>query len=114
MHILQQDNHNPDEVAAVAHWVVKGAAGAGLMEAVADQFSELEVATALARCIDGKACGPDCLINGWDLQYALELVPIIICLYNRWYEDGIFPKSFLQADIFCLKKAGANAGPLKY
>ncbi|OWZ15270.1 reverse transcriptase [Phytophthora megakarya] len=42
------------------------------------------------------------------------LVPILTKLYRVWYAAGCFPVSFLQADIFCIKKNGDGGNPLNY
>ncbi|OWZ20929.1 reverse transcriptase [Phytophthora megakarya] len=42
------------------------------------------------------------------------LTPILTILLNLWYEAGVFPDAFLEADIFCLKKLGDTSNPLNY
>ncbi|GMF54069.1 unnamed protein product [Phytophthora fragariaefolia] len=82
--------------------------------AIADILSEDEIRTALRACKRGKAAGLDRLDNGWYRDYEKELVPILIRLLNLWYDAGHFPKSFLQADIFCLKKGGSSSDALNF
>ncbi|OWZ13402.1 Reverse transcriptase precursor, partial [Phytophthora megakarya] len=61
-----------------------------------------------------KASGPDLLGNGWYREYAEILAPLLTTLLTLWYEAGVFPSSFLEADIFCLKKGGDQDNPLNY
>ncbi|EGZ15295.1 hypothetical protein PHYSODRAFT_333564 [Phytophthora sojae] len=50
-----------------------------------------------------------------DLMHFKELlIPILTQLVNIWYKAGVFPPTFLQADIFCLKKSGDLSNPLNY
>ncbi|KAE9240328.1 hypothetical protein PF002_g9800 [Phytophthora fragariae] len=77
-------------------------------------ITEDEVAAAIKACKPGKACGPDGLGNDWYHDYADALVPILCKLYNLWYTSSVFPASFLEADIFCLKKTGDLSNPLNY
>lgn len=42
------------------------------------------------------------------------MIPILTQLVNIWYKAGVFPPTFLQADIFCLKKSGDLSNPLNY
>ncbi|OWZ11154.1 reverse transcriptase [Phytophthora megakarya] len=65
-------------------------------------------------CHAGKACGPDRLGNDWYQAFADVLIPLLTKLYKLWYSAGIFPKSFLQANIFSLKKKGDSSIPLNY
>lgn len=110
MHILQQDNH--DEIAAdeVVNWLDGDVVVSELIGEVADDLTEQEVAKALSLCKDVKACSLDRQRNGRNRQYATEIVAIPTILYNYWYDAGVFPESWLEADIFCLKKGGDNRG----
>ncbi|KAE8904331.1 hypothetical protein PF005_g28901 [Phytophthora fragariae] len=74
-----------------------------------EPFTEAEVAVAIGQTKAGKACGPDRLGNEWYRDFATQLTPILTHLYNRWYQEGVFPATFLEADIFCLKKGGTSA-----
>ncbi|KAE9183221.1 hypothetical protein PF004_g24009 [Phytophthora fragariae] len=46
--------------------------------------------------------------------FAEALTPLLTRLFNQWYDNGVFPASFLEADIFCLKKGGDQSNPLNY
>ncbi|GMF63763.1 unnamed protein product [Phytophthora fragariaefolia] len=59
----------------------------------------------------GKAAGPDRLGNDWYRDY--EEWPVTKLL-NLWYDAAYFPPSFLEADIFCLKKGGASCNALNF
>ncbi|KAG2782776.1 hypothetical protein PC129_g10790 [Phytophthora cactorum] len=43
-----------------------------------------------------KACGPDGLGSDSYRNYSAELVPLLIALYNMWYDATVFPISFLE------------------
>ncbi|OWY99771.1 Reverse transcriptase precursor [Phytophthora megakarya] len=75
---------------------------------------EVEVRQAINFCKPGKAPGPDMLGNDWYREYADLLTPILGRLFNMWFGSGVFPKSFLEADIFCIKKSGNSSNPLNY
>jgi hypothetical protein len=79
-----------------------------------EPISEAEVAAAIGFSKRGKACGPDRLGNDWYRDFAAELIPILAILLNCWYQNGIVPPSFLEADIFCIKKGGAPQNPLNF
>ncbi|KAE9281929.1 hypothetical protein PR003_g27539 [Phytophthora rubi] len=79
-----------------------------------ESFTEAEVAAAIGASKPGKACGPDRLGNDWYRDFAEQLIPILTIMMNCWYSAGVFPPSFLEADIFCLKKGGAMQNPLNY
>ncbi|KAE9209078.1 hypothetical protein PF005_g11959 [Phytophthora fragariae] len=70
--------------------------------------------TAITACKLGKATGPDRLGNDWYRAYEPELTPILALLLDKWYAAGTFPTSFLDADIFCLKKGGDQRNALNF
>ena len=72
------------------------------------------VATALKGWKEGKACGPDRLGNDWYRRYAEVLVPSMTRLYELWYTDQVYPATFSQADIVCLKKQVGGSNPLSH
>jgi hypothetical protein len=69
-----------------------------------DPIREDEVIAAIRSAKSGKACGPDRLGNDWYRDFAEVLAPLLVEIFNLWYEEGMVPASFLEADIFCLKK----------
>ncbi|EGZ08492.1 hypothetical protein PHYSODRAFT_417960, partial [Phytophthora sojae] len=73
-----------------------------------------EIKAAITSCKAGKAAGPDRLGNGWYREFASHLVPIFAVVLNKWYTEGVFPASFVEADIFCLKKGGDQHNALNY
>ncbi|EGZ13920.1 hypothetical protein PHYSODRAFT_510725, partial [Phytophthora sojae] len=73
-----------------------------------------EVSAAIDACHARKACGPDTLGNDWYRDFKALLAPILTILLNLWYRAGVFPPSFLETDIFCLKKKGDQSNPLNY
>jgi hypothetical protein len=77
-------------------------------------FQSLEVATEIRAAHPGKACGPDRLGNDWYRDFAGILTPVLTILFNAWYASGVVPPSFLEADIFCLKKGGVAQYPLNF
>jgi hypothetical protein len=103
--ILQQPTTPADRVAEVPSWMQPPAESATAQEAVEATITEVEVRAAIMACKAVNATGPDRLGNDWYRAYADDLTPILTTLLDRWYEDGVFPTSFLDADIFCLKSA---------
>ncbi|EGZ06543.1 hypothetical protein PHYSODRAFT_405964, partial [Phytophthora sojae] len=77
-------------------------------------ISTAEIEAAIAACKEGKASVPDLVVCSWYRSYADQLVPILSVMLNKWYAAGVFPESFLEADIFCLKKSGDLHNPLNY
>ncbi|OWZ02757.1 reverse transcriptase, partial [Phytophthora megakarya] len=72
------------------------------------------ITAAISASKAGKATGPDRLGNDWYRDYSDLLVPILHILLNAWYSEGVFPPSFLEANIFCLKKSGNQHDALNY
>ncbi|OWZ15502.1 Reverse transcriptase precursor [Phytophthora megakarya] len=83
-------------------------------KALIAEITEEEVAAAIRACSPGKACGPDSLSNDWYRDFEEQLTPILTIWFNIWYKKGVFPNTFLEADIFCLKKSGDASNPLNY
>lgn len=79
-----------------------------------EPFTEAEVAAAIGASKPGKACGPDRLGNDWYRDFSTPLIPILTRLFNCWYAAGHFPPSFMEAEIFCLKKSGDSRNPLNF
>ncbi|KAG2929956.1 hypothetical protein JG687_00010460 [Phytophthora cactorum] len=48
----------------------------------------------------GKATGLYLLGNDWYRAYQTYLVPIFVILLNRWYTEGVVPKSFSRPTYF--------------
>ncbi|KAG3074280.1 hypothetical protein PI124_g20596 [Phytophthora idaei] len=99
--ILQQPVRRPDTQADVAAWIEQVIEMTPDQEAVAAELTETEVPAAFADCKTGKANGPDLLGNNWYRRSVPLLIPIFTILLNQWYLDGVFPPSFLEANIFC-------------
>ncbi|KAE8912619.1 hypothetical protein PF003_g4069 [Phytophthora fragariae] len=104
--ILQQPAAAASYVDEVVGWDRPNDTTSPDQAAIAADISEDEVRDALRACKQGKAAGPDRLGNGWYRDYEDKLVPILVALFNLWYTAGHFPQSFVEADIFCLKKGG--------
>lgn len=112
--ILQQPATQQDNIDVVVGWDRGTEPASPEQTAIADIITEDEVRSALRACKPDKAAGPDRLGNGWYRDYEAILVPILTTLFNLWYGAGIFPTSFLEADIFCLKKGGASGDALNF
>ncbi|KAE9039799.1 hypothetical protein PR001_g7355, partial [Phytophthora rubi] len=112
--IFQQKGSTQEARQEVLQWL--GACGqhTDLLSDLNQPFTEAEVAAAVGASKPGKACGPDRLGNDWYRDFADLLTPILTTLFNCWYCHGVFPASFLEADIFCLKKAGESTNPLNF
>ncbi|KAG2883838.1 hypothetical protein PC116_g20492 [Phytophthora cactorum] len=80
-----------------------------------DTFIKTEdsVSVALQTCKAYKACGPDRLGNDWYRSYGV-LWSLFSHSFSSCGTANVFPASFLEADIFCLKTAGDSANPLNY
>ncbi|CAI5722515.1 unnamed protein product [Peronospora destructor] len=88
-----------------------------------DDVSDLETQTlfttdtldaAFKACKTGKACGPDRLGNDWYIHYSHELIPLTLKIFRLWYNAHVCPSSFLETDVFCLKKKDDGSNPLNY
>ncbi|KAE8877884.1 hypothetical protein PF003_g37948 [Phytophthora fragariae] len=112
--IFQQAGSTSKARQAVLHWLGDRGQYKELLADLATPFTEAEVAAALGASKPGKACGPDRLGNDWYRDYDELLTPILTKLYNCWFTQGIFPVSFDEADIFCLRKRGETTDPLNF
>ncbi|KAE8904371.1 hypothetical protein PF003_g11658 [Phytophthora fragariae] len=112
--ILQQQGAPPKKIEDVSGWMAQQETPTPAQQEVAVSITELEVRAAIQACKEGKATGPDRLGNDWYRAYADALAPTLATLMERWYEAGTFPASFLDADIFSLKKGGNQANALNY
>ncbi|KAE9298518.1 hypothetical protein PR003_g23215 [Phytophthora rubi] len=101
-------------VERVTRWMEQDTGDDTAMLADAGMITETAVRMALRECKMDKACGPDKLGNDWYRAYEDALVPILTRLYKLWYTEQVFPDSFLEANIFCLKKSGDGGDPLNY
>lgn len=104
--ILQQPPAAEKSIDEVLAWIEQATGPTPEQEETATPITDIEVAAAINSCTASKAAGPDRLGNGWYRDYAEQLTPILTRLLNLWYDAGHFPETFLQADIFCLKKGG--------
>ncbi|GMF44360.1 unnamed protein product [Phytophthora fragariaefolia] len=77
-------------------------------------ITEEAVSAASKECKADQSCGPDRLGNDWYIDFAEMLIPVLTRLYTLWYKTGAFPASFVEANIFCLKKTGDSSNPLNY
>ncbi|KAE9281760.1 hypothetical protein PR003_g27585 [Phytophthora rubi] len=112
IHRLDQPAANKEDIERVLDWNPREDAEDSAKQAIAADITEQEVRTALRACKRGKASGPDRLGNGWYREFEDYLVPILAVLLNKWSDAGVFPPSFLEADIFCLKKGGQQSNAL--
>ena len=69
---------------------------------------------ALKRNKHGKAAGPDEINNTFYRYYADAPGPILAIFYTRWLTCSVFPVSFGEVNIQCLKKSAASALPLDH
>ncbi|KAE9129370.1 hypothetical protein PF010_g4213 [Phytophthora fragariae] len=111
--IFQQRGSTPEARAEVLEWLGPRSAYTAVLEGLTEPVTEAEVAEAFGALKRGKACGPDRLSNDWYRDHADLLVPIMTRLYNCWIAAGVFPATFLEADIFCLKKGGGIPRPFE-
>ena len=81
---------------------------------VTSSISLDDVGVDLKKFKRGKAAGPDKINNSFCRDYADALAPILAALYTRWMECSVFPTSFGDANIQCLKKSSASALPLDH
>ncbi|OWZ03384.1 Reverse transcriptase precursor [Phytophthora megakarya] len=93
-----RDHHGPDAAS----------------KALIAEITEEKGAEAIGACSPWKACGPDSLNNDWYRDFEEQQTPILTILFNIWYKKGVFPNTFLETDIFCLKKSGDASNPLNY
>ncbi|KAE8990330.1 hypothetical protein PR001_g21516 [Phytophthora rubi] len=112
--IFQQQGSTAEARLNVLQWLGDSGQYQGLLADLTRPFTEAEVAAAIGASKRGKACGPDRLGNDWYRDFGDQLIPMLTILYNCWYPRGTFPATFLEADIFCLKKGGESADPLNY
>lgn len=112
--IFQQAGTTSTARQAVLKWLGDRGQYQVLLEDLTHPFTEAEVAAALGASKPGKACGPDRLGNDWYRDFGDQLTPILTKLYNCWFTQELFPDTFLEADIFCLRKGGKSSDPLNY
>ncbi|KAJ8558990.1 hypothetical protein ON010_g8458 [Phytophthora cinnamomi] len=112
--IFNQSEASIGNIDVALEWTKQHRVVDDLQDAVAAALTEADVAAAVDACDAGKACGPETLGNDWYQDFKELLVPILTILFNIWYKAGIFPPTFLEADIFCLKKKGDLSNPLNY
>ncbi|KAE9004431.1 hypothetical protein PR003_g18561 [Phytophthora rubi] len=112
--VFQQEGSTQTARPAVFQWLGANGQYTELLEDMSAPFTEAEVAAALGASKPGKACGPDWLGEDWYMDFGEQLIPILAKLYNCWYPAGVFPASFVEADIFCLKKRGESTNPLDF
>ncbi|KAE8954158.1 hypothetical protein PR001_g32606, partial [Phytophthora rubi] len=112
--IFQQPASTREERAAVLPWLGNHGQYTDLLADMTEPFTSAEVAAAVGASKPGKACGPDRLGNDWYRDFGDQLIPILTKLYNCWFTHGTFPDTFLEADIFCLRKGGDSSNPLNF
>ncbi|KAE8914527.1 hypothetical protein PF003_g1942 [Phytophthora fragariae] len=112
--IFQQPASTSEERAAVLPWLGNHGQYTDLLADMTEPFTSAEVAAAVGASKPGKACGPDRLGNDWYRDFGDQLIPILTKLYNCWFTHGTFPDTFLEADIFCLRKGGDSSNPLNF
>jgi hypothetical protein len=112
--IFQQQPASDAARLEVVKWLGEPGQYPAQLADIMDPFTEEEVAAAIRASKPGKACGPDRLGNDWYRDFASLLVPVLTIMFNKWYPNATFPESFLEADIFCLKKGGAATDPLNF
>lgn len=106
---------NIESPSATASFLGKSSPEPGLNDStVTAAISPADVCAALKKLKRGKAAGPDELNNTFYRDHADEVATIMAPLYNRWLECSVFPPSFGEANIQCLKKTTASALPLDH
>ncbi|OWY98126.1 Reverse transcriptase precursor, partial [Phytophthora megakarya] len=112
--VLQQPSGSGKVQDAVVEWIDEVGTLTQLQHNAAEDITEAEITAAISASKAGKATGPDRLGNGSYRDYSDLLVPILHIWLNAWYSEGVFPPSFLEANIFCLKKSGNQHDALNY
>jgi len=112
--LFQQETGSEEARQEVLKWLGDPGQYADQLADIMEPFTDEEVAQAIGGSKPGKACGPDRLGNEWYRDFSGQLVPILTVLFNCWMHQATFPASFLEADIFCLKKGGAAQDPLNF
>ncbi|OWY98236.1 LOW QUALITY PROTEIN: Reverse transcriptase precursor [Phytophthora megakarya] len=95
--IFNQTNAAKLDIDDALRWTTENHSSNESLQALTADITVEEVQQAIEACGAGKACGPDTLNNDW---------------YRDFKESFQLP--FLEADIFCLKKAGDASNPLNY
>ncbi|GMG15426.1 unnamed protein product [Phytophthora fragariaefolia] len=112
--ILQQPETRAEDIRKVVGWDTTELPSSAEQIAIDDPITKEDIVAAIRACKRGKAAGPDRLGNGWYRDFEEQLLPILVILLNVWFDAGIFPKTFLQADIFCLEKGGISSNALNF
>jgi exonuclease III len=112
--IFQQAPGTAADRQRVLRWLGDPGQYATHLAGITEPISEAEVAAAIGSSKPGKACGPDRLGNDWYRDFAKLLIPVLTILLNSWFSGCVVPPSFLEADIFCLKKGGTSRNPLNF
>lgn len=112
--IFQQKGSTTERRVEALSWLGVEGQYKEVLGCLTSPITEAEAAAAIGGSQTGKACGPDRLGNDWYRDFSVFLIPILAKLFNIWTTAGIFPHSFMEADIFCLTKGGAAQDPLNY
>jgi len=86
----------------------------GLFGGLMDSITVEEVTEATNHLSTGTTPSPDRIPNSWYKRHSETLGPILASLLTERQQCLIFPASFKEADIFCLKKAGDATDPTNY
>jgi hypothetical protein len=113
MGLMQQPSENSENIKSYLDTVVPPASATDLSP-LDTRITTTEITEAIKRCKHGKAQGPDELNNDWYRDHLDQLVPLFDKLFNLWFEQGVTPLSFHEANVQCLKKTRTASRPLDH
>ena len=71
-------------------------------------ISEEELLKSIKQLKTNKSSGPDRLINEFFIHGKNVLLPIVLCLFNKIFENGSFPEGWSEGYIIPLHKKGSR------
>jgi len=73
-----------------------------------------EIRTALQKLRSGKAAGPDQIISEFLKASEAQVLPFLTSLFNKMFQEGIFPTEWTKSIIVPLHKKGDRDNPDNY
>ena len=78
------------------------------------EFSEEEILKSIKQLKTNKSSGPDRLINEFFIHGKNVLLPILLSLFNKIFENGTFPNDWSEGYIIPLHKKGSRSEAENY
>ena len=78
------------------------------------EFSEEEILKSIKQLKTNKSCGPDRLINKFFIHGKNILLPILLNLFYKIFENGTFPNDWSEGYIIPLHKKGSRSEAENY